>query len=174
MGLPGRHARPAGGRRVRRLRRHGLGPRPPTVLRDGPYGPGTVQQWIDADPSAPPLLSLVDGDEAGDGWRPVGRADVGGGRTALLVHADDPRLRRLAVLDAVINNGDRKGGHLLPSADGRLHAIDHGVTFHVDDKLRTLFWGWAGSPCPRRRWTSWPASTRSWLPAPRSPPAWNN
>lgn len=126
----------------------GWGLVPPTVLRDGPYGPGTVQQWIDADPSAPPLLSLVDGDEAGDGWRPVGRADVGGGRTALLVHADDPRLRRLAVLDAVINNGDRKGGHLLPSADGRLHAIDHGVTFHVDDKLRTLFWGWAGEPLP--------------------------
>ncbi|CAL9372467.1 SCO1664 family protein [Streptomyces sp. enrichment culture] len=121
---------------------------PPTVLREGPYGPGMVQQWIDADPSAPPLLSLVDGDEPGDGWRPVGLADVGGGRSALLVHADDPRLRRLAVLDAVINNGDRKGGHLLPGPDGRLHAIDHGVTFHTEDKLRTLFWGWAGEPLP--------------------------
>ncbi|MFV2121438.1 phosphatidylinositol kinase, partial [Streptomyces sp. Act-28] len=52
------------------------------------------------------------------------------------------------VFDAVINNGDRKGGHLLPAADGRLHAIDHGVAFHVDDKLRTLFWGWAGEPLP--------------------------
>jgi uncharacterized repeat protein (TIGR03843 family) len=73
---------------------------------------------------------------------------VGEGRTALLVHADDPRLRRLAVLDAVINNGDRKGGHLLPTADGTLYAIDHGVTFNVDDKLRTLLWGWAGEPLP--------------------------
>ncbi|MCQ0022086.1 SCO1664 family protein [Streptomyces somaliensis DSM 40738] len=126
----------------------GWGLVPPTVLRDGPYGPGAVQQWVDADPSAPPLLSLVDGDEPGDGWRPVGLADAGDGRTALFVHADDPRLRRLAVLDAVINNGDRKGGHLLPAADGRLHAIDHGVTFHVEDKLRTLLWGWAGEPLP--------------------------
>lgn len=62
------------------------------------------------------------------------------------MHADDPRLRRLAVLDAVINNGDRKGGHLLPAPDGRLYGIDHGVTFHTEDKLRTLLWGWAGEP----------------------------
>ena len=80
----------------------------------------------------------------GEGWKAVGHADTGDGRPALLVHADDERLRRLAVLDAVINNGDRKGGHLLPLPDGRLYAIDHGVTFHVDDKLRTLLWGWAG------------------------------
>jgi uncharacterized repeat protein (TIGR03843 family) len=71
---------------------------------------------------------------------------VGEGKTALLVHADDPRLRRLAVLDAVINNGDRKGGHLLPAPGGRLYGIDHGVTFNADDKLRTLLWGWAGEP----------------------------
>jgi uncharacterized repeat protein (TIGR03843 family) len=71
---------------------------------------------------------------------------VGDGRTALLVHADDIRLRRLAVLDAVINNADRKGGHLLPTADGHLYAIDHGVTFNAQNKLRTLLWGWAGEP----------------------------
>ncbi|MER6984342.1 SCO1664 family protein, partial [Streptomyces carpinensis] len=70
------------------------------------------------------------------------------GRAALLVHADDERLRRLAVLDAVINNADRKGGHLLPTSQGRLYGIDHGVTFNVDDKLRTLLWGWAGEPLP--------------------------
>lgn len=92
------------------------------------------------------LLALVDGEEAGDGWKPVAFAEVGEGRTALLVHADDPRLRRLSVLDAVINNGDRKGGHLLPAPDGRLYGIDHGVTFHAEDKLRTLLWGWAGEP----------------------------
>lgn len=44
----------------------------------------------------------------------------------------------------MINNGDRKGGHLLPAPDGRLYGIDHGVTFHTEDKLRTLLWGWAG------------------------------
>ncbi|MEU7280640.1 SCO1664 family protein [Streptomyces sp. NPDC045431] len=127
----------------------GWGLVPPTVLRDGPYGRGMVQLWIDGDPSATPLLALVDDDEPGEGWKAVGLAEVGEGRTALLVHADDVRLRRLAVLDAVINNGDRKGGHLLPAPDGRLYAIDHGVTFNVDDKLRTLLWGWAGEPLPQ-------------------------
>ncbi|WP_184743604.1 SCO1664 family protein [Streptomyces eurocidicus] len=175
----------------------GWGLVPPTVLRDGPYGEGMCQLWIEASeapegaagasgetetseapqgtqgldqpekPSAPPgasradapagaegvahgpLLALVDGDQPGEGWKAVGFAEVGGPgeeRTALLVHADDVRLRRLAVLDAVINNGDRKGGHLLPAADGRIYAIDHGVTFNADDKLRTLLWGWAGEP----------------------------
>ncbi|NEE12343.1 SCO1664 family protein, partial [Streptomyces sp. SID7499] len=95
---------------------------------------------------APSLLALVEGEEPGDGWKAVGFADVGEGKTALLVHADDARLRRLAVLDAVINNGDRKGGHLLPAPGGRLFGIDHGVTFNADDKLRTLLWGWAGEP----------------------------
>lgn len=122
---------------------------PPTVLRDGPYGQGMVQLWIDGPEDgedAPELLALVEGEEPGDGWKAVGFADVGEGRTALLVHADDLRLRRLAVLDAVINNGDRKGGHLLPAPGGRLFGIDHGVTFNADDKLRTLLWGWAGEP----------------------------
>lgn len=122
---------------------------PPTVLRDGPYGEGMVQHWIEGAEEQSPegtLLALVEGEEAGEGWKPVAFAEVGEGRTALLVHADDERLRRLAVLDAVINNGDRKGGHLLPAPGGRLYGIDHGVTFHAEDKLRTLLWGWAGEP----------------------------
>ncbi|MEU3542925.1 SCO1664 family protein [Streptomyces paromomycinus] len=119
---------------------------PTTVLRDGPYGQGMVQEWIEAAPEGAELLALVEGEEPEPGWKPVGFAEVGEGRTALLVHADDERLRRLAVLDAVINNGDRKGGHLLPADGGRLYAIDHGVTFNAEDKLRTLLWGWAGEP----------------------------
>ncbi|WP_326599943.1 SCO1664 family protein [Streptomyces sp. NBC_01803] len=132
---------------------------PPTVLRDGPHGEGMCQLWVGptpddpGDPDAPErgpdgLLALVDADAPEPGWKAVGFADVGGGRTALLVHADDERLRRIAALDAVINNGDRKGGHLLPLADGRLFGIDHGVTFHIENKLRTLLWGWAGEPLP--------------------------
>ncbi|NJQ01388.1 SCO1664 family protein [Streptomyces zingiberis] len=120
---------------------------PPTVLRDGPYGEGMCQLWIDAEPEAE-LLALVDAEEPGPGWKAVGLAEVGEGRTALLVHADDPRLRRVAVFDAVVNNADRKGGHLLPAPGGRLYAIDHGVTFATEDKLRTLLWGWAGEPLP--------------------------
>ncbi|MER7345304.1 SCO1664 family protein [Streptomyces aurantiacus] len=136
----------------------GWGLVPPTVLRDGPYGEGMVQLWVeqpgdDAAEGAPEdggseLLALVEGDEPGDGWKAVGFAEVGQGRTALLVHADDARLRRLAVLDAVINNADRKGGHLVFGAEGRLFGIDHGVTFNVEDKLRTLLWGWAGEKLP--------------------------
>jgi uncharacterized repeat protein (TIGR03843 family) len=123
----------------------GWGLIPPTVLREGPYGEGMVQLWIEATPEAD-LLALVDAEEPEPGWKAIGFAEVGEGRTALLVHADDERLRRLAVLDAVINNADRKGGHLLPTADGRLYGIDHGVTFNTENKLRTLLWGWAGEP----------------------------
>ncbi|MFF4358046.1 SCO1664 family protein [Streptomyces sp. NPDC001604] len=123
----------------------GWGLVPPTVLREGPYGEGMVQLWIEVSPEAE-LLALVDGEEPEPGWKAIGFAEVGDGRTALLVHADDERLRRLAVLDAVINNADRKGGHLLPTADGGLYAIDHGVTFNTENKLRTLLWGWAGEP----------------------------
>ncbi|WP_406166907.1 SCO1664 family protein [Streptomyces sp. NBC_00996] len=121
----------------------GWGLVPPTVLRDGPYGEGMCQLWIEASPEAE-LLALVDREEPEEGWKAIGFAEVGEGKTALLVHADDVRLRRLAVLDAVINNADRKGGHLLPVGEGRLYGIDHGVTFNAENKLRTLLWGWAG------------------------------
>ncbi|MFB7600107.1 SCO1664 family protein [Streptomyces sp. NPDC056160] len=129
----------------------GWGLVPPTVLRDGPYGEGMVQLWIDAQAEGfdTELLALLDAEEPGPGWKAIGFAEVGEDRTALLVHADDERLRRLAVLDAVINNADRKGGHLLPAPGGRLYGIDHGVAFHVENKLRTLLWGWAGEPLPQ-------------------------
>ena len=140
----------------------GWGLVPPTVLRDGPYGEGMVQLWIESAPESPDgegdgagdgddagaLLALTEELEPAAGWKAVVQAEIENGRTALLVHADDLRLRRLAVLDAVINNADRKGGHLLTAADGRLYGIDHGVTFHTEDKLRTLLWGWAGEPLP--------------------------
>ena len=92
---------------------------PPTVLREGPYGPGMCQLWVDVD-------ETVDLSE--------------------LARSDHPDLRRMAVLDAVINNADRKGGHLLPRADGLVQGVDHGVCFAVEDKLRTLLWQWRGQP----------------------------
>jgi uncharacterized repeat protein (TIGR03843 family) len=91
---------------------------PPTVLRDGPFGPGMCQLWIDVD-------------EAVD--------------LAALARSDHPDLRRRAVFDAVVNNADRKGGHLLPLA-GRVRGVDHGVCFSAEDKLRTLLWQWRGLP----------------------------
>ena len=92
---------------------------PPTVLREGPFGPGMVQLWIDVDPGT----------------------DV-----RALVRRDADQLRAVAVLDAVINNADRKGGHLLPTPAGHVYGVDHGVCFNSDEKLRTILWGWAGEP----------------------------
>jgi uncharacterized repeat protein (TIGR03843 family) len=95
----------------------GAGLVPPTVLRDGPFGAGMVQLWIDVDST----VDLVD-----------------------LAGSDDARLRRIALFDAIVNNADRKGGHLLPAPSGRVYAIDHGVTFHAENKLRTVLWTWRG------------------------------
>lgn len=90
---------------------------PLTILRDGPYGPGMVQQWIDIDES----IDL-----------------------SQFFSTDHPRLRAMALFDAIINNTDRKIGHLLPLDQERVLGCDHGVTFHSDDKLRTVLWQWAG------------------------------
>lgn len=92
---------------------------PPTVLRDGPFGPGMVQLWVETDTS-----------------RDIRR----------LLRAGGPQLRRIALFDAVINNADRKGGHLLPITNGHVYGIDHGITFNVEEKLRTVLWNWAGEP----------------------------
>jgi hypothetical protein len=94
---------------------------PPTVLRDGPLGPGMCQLWIDVDPDAD-LLALL--------------------------HGDHPALRRMAVFDAVVNNADRKGGHILPLPDGHIFGVDHGVCFSTEEKLRTILWQWRGTPIP--------------------------
>jgi uncharacterized repeat protein (TIGR03843 family) len=67
-------------------------------------------------------------------------------RPVSLVHEDSDPLRRMAVFDIVVNNADRKGGHVLPMPDGHRFGVDHGVSFHVDDKLRTVLWGWAREP----------------------------
>ncbi|MCX6426377.1 MAG: phosphatidylinositol kinase, partial [Actinobacteria bacterium] len=60
--------------------------------------------------------------------------------------SDDERLRKMALFDAIINNTDRKIGHLLPTQEGEILGCDHGVTFHVEDKLRTVLWQWRGAP----------------------------
>ncbi|MGN6686124.1 MAG: SCO1664 family protein [Actinomycetales bacterium] len=120
---------------------------PPTVLREGPFGPGMCQLWIDVDPETD-LVDLVPvGAAVGSSvWKHVLDAVDGAGDEVSLVHADDRRLRRMAVLDAVINNADRKGGHVLPGLDGHVYGVDHGICFHQEDKLRTVLWGWAEEP----------------------------
>ncbi len=92
---------------------------PPTVFRDdGPVGPGMLQLWVDV------------------------REDRD---VVELVRAADPRLRRIALFDAVVNNADRKAGHLLVRDDGVIQGVDHGVTFSIDPKLRTVLWSWRGT-----------------------------
>ena len=92
---------------------------PPTVLRDGPLGPGMLQLWIRTDPAVDP----VD-----------------------LINGSDARLRRIAVFDAAVTNTDRKAGHLLPVPGGHIYGVDHGVTFSRVPKLRTVLWAWRGEP----------------------------
>jgi hypothetical protein len=92
---------------------------PPTVLRDGPLGEGMLQLWIRTDPEADPVA---------------------------LVNGADARLRRIAAFDAVVNNTDRKAGHLLPVPGGHIYGVDHGVTFSPVPKLRTVLWAWRGEP----------------------------
>ncbi|MEV4726849.1 SCO1664 family protein [Micromonospora humida] len=121
---------------------------PPTVLRDGPLGPGSCQLWIDEPDDAEPLVGFVPAGSVPPRWFPVAAARDDDGAAFALAHADDPRLARLAVLDAVINNADRKGGHVLAGADDRIYGVDHGVCFHVEEKLRTVLWGWAGRQLP--------------------------
>jgi uncharacterized repeat protein (TIGR03843 family) len=92
---------------------------PPTVFRaDGPVGPGMLQLWVETRDD----VDILD-----------------------LLQSGDPRLRRIALFDAVVNNADRKGGHLLVRPDGLVQGVDHGVTFNVDPKLRTVLWGWRGT-----------------------------
>lgn len=121
----------------------GWGLVPPTLLRDGPFGTGMCQLWVDD--AGGDLVDVVAAGERPDGWLPVLDAVDEAGRPVSLVHADDPRLRRLALFDAVINNADRKAGHVLVDSSGALLGVDHGVSFHVDDKLRTVLWGWDGA-----------------------------
>ena len=94
---------------------------PPTVLRDGPEGPGSLQLYIKHDAEE---HFFVQRD-----------------RVELL-----PQLQRMCVFDLLANNADRKGGHCLLDEDGRIWGIDHGLCFHEQNKLRSVIWDWAGEP----------------------------
>lgn len=91
---------------------------PPTLVRDGPAGTGMVQLWLDTDDDADILRMIL---------------------------TRDDRLRRMAVFDALVNNADRKGGHLLVTG-AEIHGCDHGICFSTEPKLRTVLWGWRGEP----------------------------
>jgi uncharacterized repeat protein (TIGR03843 family) len=94
---------------------------PPTVVRDGPYGVGMVQLFIANDEESHLFTMLKDG-------------------------SYDALIRKLCAFDCLINNADRKSGHCLKGLDGRLWAIDHGICFHHEHKLRTVLWDFVGEP----------------------------
>jgi len=117
---------------------------PRTWLRDGPLGEGMVQLWQEQD-HAQRAVDLVPTDRVpATGWRAVLEGEDQDGQRITLVHEDTPALRRMAVFDMIVNNADRKGDHVLAMADGHRFGVDHGLTFHEDDKLRTVLWGWLG------------------------------
>lgn len=117
---------------------------PRTWLRDGPLGPGMVQLWQEPDPEQD-AVDLVPADAVpAEGWCHVLDGSDEHDRPVTLIHEDSLALRRMAVFDIVVNNADRKGAHVLAMADGHRHGVDHGLTFHVEHKLRTVLWGWLG------------------------------
>ncbi len=114
---------------------------PPVVAREGPHGPGSVQAYVPNDPLEH-YFAIRERSEAA------------------------AALRRIALFDQVVNNADRKGGHVLRGEDGTIWAIDHGLTFHTEYKLRTVIWDWAGSPIPAPGWTISPTCESPWQTAP--------
>lgn len=117
---------------------------PHTWLRDGPLGLGMVQLWQEQDPEQL-AVNLVPADKLpATGWKYVLKGQDENGQIIALVHEDSSTLRRMAVFDAIVNNADRKGDHILTMPGGHRHGVDHGITFHQDPKLRTVLWGWVG------------------------------
>jgi uncharacterized repeat protein (TIGR03843 family) len=116
---------------------------PETWLRDGPHGIGMVQRWQEPDEDQV-AVTLVPQGELPEGWRHVFDGIDGHDQPVSLIHEDTLPLRQMAVFDIVVNNADRKGGHVLEMTDGHRYGVDHGITFHTDPKLRTVLWGWLG------------------------------
>ncbi|EAP99120.1 hypothetical protein JNB_03090 [Janibacter sp. HTCC2649] len=124
----------------------GFGVVPPTVLHEGPWGLAATQQWVGEPHTAPDLVvDVVAPGEVPEGWREVLRGETPEGEEVVVAHAVEPGVRTAAVFDALINNSDRKGGHLL-RINGTVWGVDHGVSLGVEPKLRTVLWGWAGEP----------------------------
>lgn len=121
----------------------GLGVVPETCWGDGPFGAGSFQRFIDG--AVSDTVELLIPERLDERWLPVATGIDESGHPVVLAHRKDPRLRVIALFDVLVNNSDRKAGHIL-DADGRLLGVDHGVTLHGDDKLRTVLWGFAGMP----------------------------
>ena len=143
VGLPGRRSRTTRGCGVPGLGVVRLERRAPHLAARRPVGPGDGAT-LAGPRSRTGRRRLVSADAVPDGWRHVFAGTDELGRPVALTHEDSPALRRMAVFDVVVNNADRKGAHILPMAGGHRHGVDHGLTFHLEHKLRTVLWGWLG------------------------------
>ena len=114
---------------------------PETTINEGPYGIGSFQKWIDAEPTT---VDIFPPNTVPDGWLTIITGIDEEGHQVTLAHENSERLMQIAVFDALVNNADRKAGHLLTDKTGNTYGIDHGVTFNSEDKLRTVLWGWIG------------------------------
>lgn len=114
---------------------------PETTIQEGPYGIGSFQKWIDAEPNT---VDIFPPNTVPEGWLTIITGIDEEGNQVTLAHEDSSRLQQIAVFDALVNNADRKAGHLLTDVAGNTFGIDHGVTFNEEDKLRTVLWGWIG------------------------------
>lgn len=126
----------------------GWGLVPPTQwIQDAPFGEGMAQQWVPQIESDRPV-DLFTPESVPEEWIVVLSGYDHVGNPVVLAHADTSDLRKLSVFDSMLNNADRKAGHILANNSHQIFAIDHGVCFHEESKLRTVIWGWAGSPIP--------------------------
>jgi uncharacterized repeat protein (TIGR03843 family) len=112
---------------------------------DGPAGPGMVQKWIEEVDELRPV-NIFDHHEVPEGWLSILQAVDQTGRSVTLAHDASESLIRMALFDAIVNNADRKAGHVLADSKGQIFAIDHGVCFNEEPKLRTVLWGWVDQP----------------------------
>jgi uncharacterized repeat protein (TIGR03843 family) len=104
-----------------------------------------IQEWQVIDPDQEAVTVVASGRVPPD-WFAVFDGVDDRDRDVTLVHENTEALRRMAVFDVIVNNADRKGGHVLAMPDGHRYGVDHGVTFHHEPKLRTVLWGWAATP----------------------------
>jgi uncharacterized repeat protein (TIGR03843 family) len=118
---------------------------PETTIQQGPYGIGSFQEWIEAEPTT---VDIFAPNEVPEGWLTIVTGIDEMGHQVTLAHDDSPQLRQIAVFDVLVNNADRKAGHLLTDETGKTYGIDHGVTFNAENKLRTVLWGWIGESIP--------------------------
>lgn len=119
---------------------------PETVwVEQGPYGPGSLQQWVQ--PTGSPV-DLFPVGQVPAGWVGVLRGYDAEDREIEVAHRDDAEMMRMALFDILINNADRKGGHLFTMADSEVVGIDQGLCFHHEPKLRTVLWGFVGREIP--------------------------